>query len=57
MNNEMSTLTEELILEAETEAVQHTMRAQRWSHMRDVWEAAAERAAGDAGFYGRRRDA
>jgi hypothetical protein len=56
MDNEMSAVAEDLVLEAETEAVQHSMRAQRWPHMRDVWESASERAAGDAGFYGRTRD-
>jgi hypothetical protein len=56
MVNEMSPVAEDLVLQAETEAVQHSKRAQRWPQMRDVWESASERAAGDAGFYGRTRD-
>lgn len=53
MANEMSAVAEELTLEAETEAVQHSQRAKRWPSMRDVWEAAAARAAGDAAVYSR----
>lgn len=57
MHNEMSPVAESLTLDAETEAAQHSMRAKRWPRTRDVFEAAAARAAGDAGLYSSRRAA